>query len=155
MRPLTPLPALVLLLVATVSYTVLATERYAPEAPPQLYNPRCETTDNDPDADCIFGTAGSDYPVLAQVPDTKFGCESLLPGIYADTDAACQVYHFCLHDGNKFSFLCPNGTMFNQAYFVCDLWFNVDCSRSKEFYSLNENIYKNPEVDSSKRGSYS
>lgn len=66
-----------------------------------------------------------------------------------------QVYHFCLHDGNKFSFLCPNGTMFNQAYFVCDLWFNVDCARATDFYSLNENIYKNPEVAPEKATSYS
>lgn len=65
-----------------------------------------------------------------------------------------QVYHFCLHDGNKFSFLCPNGTMFNQAYFVCDLWFNVDCERSKEFYSLNENIYKTPEHSPAKDDQY-
>ena len=24
--------------------------------------------------------------------------------------------------------LCPNGTLYNQQYFVCDWWFNVDCS---------------------------
>ena len=55
------------------------------------YHPRCEATETDPDADCIFGSAGSDYPILAQVPRTKFSCQSLLPGIYADPDAACQV----------------------------------------------------------------
>ena len=25
------------------------------------------------------------------------------------------------------SFLCPNGTIFNQEVFTCDWWFNVDC----------------------------
>ncbi len=29
----------------------------------------------------------------------------------------------------KYSFLCPNGTLFNQVYFICDWWFNVDCSQ--------------------------
>ena len=28
----------------------------------------------------------------------------------------------------KYDFLCPNGTLFNQQYFICDWWFNVDCS---------------------------
>ena len=28
----------------------------------------------------------------------------------------------------QFSFLCPNGTLFQQEYLVCDWWFNVDCS---------------------------
>ena len=31
---------------------------------------------------------------------------------------------------NKYSFLCPNGTLFNQEYFICDWWFNVDCAES-------------------------
>ena len=29
----------------------------------------------------------------------------------------------------KFSFLCPNGTIFNQEKLVCDAWFNVDCTQ--------------------------
>ena len=27
----------------------------------------------------------------------------------------------------QFDFICPNGTVFNQQYFVCDWWFRVDC----------------------------
>lgn len=27
--------------------------------------------------------------------------------------------------------MCPNGTIFNQAYFICDWWFNVDCSEAE------------------------
>ena len=40
----------------------------------------------------------------------------------------------------KYSLLCPNGTLFNQQYFICDWWFNVDCSLAESFYSLNEDI---------------
>lgn len=36
-----------------------------------------------------------------------------------------------------FAFLCPNGTLFNQKFFVCDWYKNVDCSASESFYSLN------------------
>ena len=47
-----------------------------------------------------------------------------------------------LQDNNLaiFSFLCPNGTLFNQQYFVCDWWFNVDCDRTEYFYSLNDEL---------------
>ena len=56
-------------------------------------------------------------------------------GYYADPEALCQVFHICSDDGQggmaKYSFLCPNGTIFNQGYFICDWWFNVDCSEAE------------------------
>ena len=91
------------------------------------------------------GTPGDDYPILAQVPDTGFSCSSQpSPGYYADTssEARCQVFHICGDNERTESFLCPNGTLFNQRYFVCDWWFNVRCEDSQSFYQLNENIGK-------------
>ena len=38
------------------------------------------------------------------------------------------------------SFLCPNGTLFNQQFFVCDWWFNVDCSKSVALFPLNQRL---------------
>ena len=35
-----------------------------------------------------------------------------------------------------YSFLCPNGTIFNQVYFICDWWFNVNCESSSSPSSL-------------------
>ena len=65
-------------------------------------------------------------------------------GYYGDPEAECQAFHICSNDGNsglsKFSFLCPNGTLFQQQYFVCDWWFNVDCSTTEDFYGLNDEI---------------
>ena len=65
-------------------------------------------------------------------------------GYYADPEAECQAFHICGSDGNgglnKFSFLCPNGTLMNQQYFVCDWWFNVDCSLAETLYSLNDEV---------------
>ncbi len=56
-------------------------------------------------------------------------------GYYADPEAQCQAFHICTADGQgglaKYSFLCPNGTIFNQEYFICDWWFNVDCSKAE------------------------
>ena len=93
--------------------------------------------------EAIPGIPGDDYPIFAEVPDTSFLCDGQADGgYYADPEAECQVFHICGSVGNggltKYSFLCPNGTLFQQQYFVCDWWFNVDCSTSEQFYSLND-----------------
>ncbi len=43
-------------------------------------------------------------------------------GYYADPEAQCQVFHVCGRslEGQGWTFLCPNGTIFNQNYFICD-----------------------------------
>ncbi len=52
-------------------------------------------------------------------------------GYYADREAGCQSFHICGQDAEgamaTYTFLCPNGTIFNQEYFICDWWFNVEC----------------------------
>lgn len=93
----------------------------------------------------VPGVPGQDYPIYAEVPDTSFSCDGQVDGgYYADPDAECQVFHICTNDGqgglSKYSFLCPNGTVFNQEYFICDWWFNFDCSEAESLYSLNEEI---------------
>ncbi|KAG7168979.1 U-scoloptoxin(01)-Er1a-like 7 [Homarus americanus] len=87
-----------------------------------------------------------DYPILASVPNTGFSCIGQVPGYYADTspDAGCQVFHICQVGGRKTSFLCPNGTIFNQQFFVCDWWFNFDCTTADQFYDLNNEIGRVP-----------
>ncbi|KAK7074673.1 hypothetical protein SK128_023727 [Halocaridina rubra] len=96
------------------------------------------------------GIPGEDYPILASVPDTGFDCDDQdVPGYYADTDpeAGCQVFHICQDRAlrrQKDSFLCPNGTIFNQQYLVCDWWFNFDCADAEDFYSVNELIGVEP-----------
>ena len=117
--------------------------------------------------EAVPGSPGQDYPVLHTVPDTSFSCtgqvihqsnafvspvvinvrtKQVNGGYYADPEADCQLFHICAGDEfglTKYSFLCPNGTLFNQPYFVCDWWFNVDCGQAEQFYSLNEEIAAN------------
>ncbi|KAH9381314.1 hypothetical protein HPB48_011742 [Haemaphysalis longicornis] len=78
------------------------------------------------------GIPGIDYPNFHRIPSTGFDCnEKQFPGMYADTDAGCQVWHMCTgvpNLGARHSFLCPNGTIFNERRGVCDWWYNVECS---------------------------
>ena len=105
-------------------------------------------------ADTIPGVAGQDYPIFAFPPATSFVCDGRSRGYYSDPEADCQAFTICAENGEdggvgllKFSFLCPNGTVFNQESFVCDWWFNVDCSVAEQFYGLNQQVFTDEEED--------
>ena len=55
---------------------------------------------------------------------------------------------------SKYSFLCPNGTIFNQNYFICDWWFNFDCAEAADLYSLNDDIAAERDAASGALDSY-
>ena len=112
----------------------------------------------------IPGVAGTDYPVFSSVPDTGFSCgQQQFPGIYTDIQAStqcpirclitsnkqadCQTFYMCEPNGRSTGFLCPNCTIFNQQYFVCDWWYNLDCAQQQDFYSLNQFLYQENEDD--------
>ena len=62
--------------------------------------------------------------IRPNIVDT-FSCENKAYGYYADIDNECQLFHIChpveLADGTsttfKFSFICPEQTIFNQVSF--------------------------------------
>ncbi|XP_071040251.1 U-scoloptoxin(01)-Cw1a-like isoform X2 [Parasteatoda tepidariorum] len=82
-------------------------------------------------------------PVYDTVPKTSFSCAGRTYGYYADPEVNCQVFHICpgAYGNGKYSFLCPNQTVFNQAYLVCDHPYNVDCSTADGLYSVNNNFF--------------
>merc|ERR1712106_1307670 len=103
--------------------------------------------------EAIPGEPGEDYPIYSEVPDTSFTCDGQVEGgYYSDPEAECQAFHICGGGAEgsliQYSFLCPNGSLFNQEYFVCDWWFNVDCSQAEDFYFLNEEIAAEREANS-------
>merc|ERR1712154_623650 len=109
----------------------------------------------------VPGVPGEDYPIYAEVPESGFACDGQVDGgYYADPEAECQVFHICTADGAgglaQYSFLCPNGTVFNQNYFICDWWFNFDCAEAEGLYSLNDELAAEREAASapSPQGSY-
>jgi len=108
-----------------------------------------------PDGELIMnpipGEAGTDYPVYNSVPDTGFSCNQQdYPGIFTDVASDCQAFYMCQPNGESTAFLCPNGTMFNQQYFVCDWWYNLDCAQQPNFYNLNVLVYDTPENEGKK-----
>jgi len=79
------------------------------------------------------------------IPATGFRCgDHKFSGIFADTQTGCKMFHFCESNGMNSTFFCPPQTLFNQRFFVCDWYYNVDCSASESFYSLNKDIYITP-----------
>uniref|UniRef100_W8AML7 Chitin-binding type-2 domain-containing protein n=3 Tax=Ceratitis capitata TaxID=7213 RepID=W8AML7_CERCA len=81
------------------------------------------------------------------LPPTSFSCgkQKHFPGLYADTDLGCMVFHVCAltDDGLvRKSFLCPESTLFDQTILKCNWWFYVDCSASKSIYDSNIPISK-------------
>ncbi|GFQ80738.1 chitin-binding type-2 domain-containing protein [Trichonephila clavata] len=77
-----------------------------------------------------WGIPDVDYPTLEILPVVHFPCEEYTSGYYADVTARCQMFHICHENGQRSSFLCPIGTVFNQEYLVCDWWYNVNCEDS-------------------------
>ncbi|XP_043279855.1 transcription factor SPT20 homolog isoform X2 [Venturia canescens] len=81
------------------------------------------------------------------LPDTSFYCgdQKHFPGLYADEDLGCMVFHVCaLTDEGLImkSFLCPESTLFDQTILKCNWWFYVDCKSSKNLYDSNIPISK-------------
>ncbi|XP_062529912.1 uncharacterized protein LOC101735358 isoform X1 [Bombyx mori] len=93
----------------------------------------------------VPGSPGEDYPTLSNIPRTPFSCAGREPGYYADFETNCQVFRVCTV-GSTYgfqSFLCPNGTLFNQAVFVCDWWMNVNCRESEKLLNSKNEQFQN------------
>ena len=61
---------------------------------------------------------------------TRTKARTARPTTGGGTTPACSTCRRCAEGQAKpiLTLLCPNGTLYNQQYFVCDWWFNVDCS---------------------------
>ncbi|XP_074036674.1 U-scoloptoxin(01)-Er1a [Leptinotarsa decemlineata] len=79
----------------------------------------------------------------------SFHCDGRDYGYYADVENDCQLFHVCLPvtyaDGRnqtfRWSFICPEETVFNQEMFTCTRADEaIDCEESPRFYDLNRNF---------------
>ena len=86
-------------------------------------NRECLKTGNDP---LMPPSAGDWFQLWATAVLARHlhGHSSRLPGLFAFNLASCdtslQPFYMCEENGRSTAFLCPNGTIFNQQYFVCD-----------------------------------
>ncbi|XP_058976998.1 uncharacterized protein LOC101888135 isoform X2 [Musca domestica] len=87
----------------------------------------------------VVGRPGIDFPIYPRIPKTSFSCRSYGNGYFADMETDCQVFHIC-EEGRKISFLCPNGTIFQQSELTCDWWFKVNCLGSSSFYGESSEL---------------
>ncbi|XP_066158480.1 U-scoloptoxin(01)-Cw1a-like isoform X1 [Euwallacea fornicatus] len=87
----------------------------------------------------------------------SFSCDGRDYGYYADVENECQLFHVCLpikyQDGRsqmfRWSFICPEETVFNQEIFTCTRADeSIDCAESPRFYDLNRYL-GSAEVDQS------
>jgi len=105
------------------------------------------------DLQILAAVAGTDYPVLAEIPAAEAVCDAAKPGFYANVGAGkCQAFDRCDVNGNITSYLCPNMTLFNQITLICDHWYNVDCDKSATFkdYSNSRLYTDKPLLDDQK-----
>ncbi|KAJ8918657.1 hypothetical protein NQ315_014976 [Exocentrus adspersus] len=82
-----------------------------------------------------------------ELPETSFYCgdQKHFPGLYADEDLGCMVFHVCaLTDDGLImkSFLCPESTLFDQTILKCNWWFYVDCKNSKKIVRFEHTHFK-------------
>jgi len=95
-----------------------------------------------------LGLSSGSLDIRANLVDT-FTCDGLSYGYYADVDNACQMFHICYPvvypDGQeemfKWSFLCPNQTMFDQSTLVCTFPLDaLPCEEAPNFYNGPDSI---------------
>ncbi|XP_076352679.1 uncharacterized protein LOC143248131 [Tachypleus tridentatus] len=81
------------------------------------------------------------YPFFPILPDDIiFECNDRHDGYYASVPHRCQLFHYCF-GGQRFDFLCPNYTLYDQQTFTCRFVNKVDCASSELFYHKNDALY--------------
>ncbi|CAM1292084.1 Uncharacterised protein g312 [Pycnogonum litorale] len=89
----------------------------------------------------VRGTPGVDYSVYDTIPVTSFSCMDYSPGLYADVETGCAIYHSCDESMRRSSHICGKGTLFNQKILTCDFWWNANCEGAPGLYISSNNPY--------------
>ena len=89
----------------------------------------------------LRGADLTEYPFFVSIPESKFDCGGRHDGYYADIALSCQVYHHCASGHQRYDFLCPNYTLFDQTTFTCRFVNTVDCPNSETHYARNNDLY--------------
>lgn len=76
-----------------------------------------------------------------------FDCSGRTEGYYADIQFDCEVFHYCKPNGERFTFVCPPKSRFNQKHMICDYdrYGMKLCHTAEKYFKLNENLYPKTE----------
>eukprot|EP00095_Tigriopus_kingsejongensis_P007129 maker-scaffold1097_size63051-snap-gene-0.17 protein:Tk07129 transcript:maker-scaffold1097_size63051-snap-gene-0.17-mRNA-1 annotation:"hypothetical protein EAI_11558" len=109
---------------------------------PQVY-PDGESPNNQ-----AYNLPADGETLLAQALSLSFSCDSREYGYYADVSNNCQIFHICLPieddagsviETAQWSFICGNGTMFDQQTLSCNYEADsVPCDQAESLYNLVE-----------------
>ncbi|KAK8773414.1 hypothetical protein V5799_012050 [Amblyomma americanum] len=82
------------------------------------------------------GDAQRGSPLL--LPDVKFSCRGRATGYYADVELRCSVFHYCGPEADRYSFVCPPKSTFNQRLLMCDYEPGAAelCPHSESYYNV-------------------
>lgn len=104
--------------------------------------------DYDYEEEASNGLPGGSNDILSAPYEESFSCEGRDYGYYADTANNCEIFHICLpvedNEGNviefaKWSFVCGNGTVFDQESLVCNhKEYAFPCEESEALYGAVE-----------------
>lgn len=61
------------------------------------------------------------------LPLVEFECSR--EGYFADSKFDCEAFHYCSADGTRFTFLCGDGSKFNQRTLICDFDHALQCGQ--------------------------
>nr|XP_027199799.1 uncharacterized protein DDB_G0271670-like [Dermatophagoides pteronyssinus] len=73
--------------------------------------------------------------------ESKFSCNGVKNGYYADETVGCQVFHYCV-EGVKHSWQCPENTVFHQIHLNCVPNTQDICQQSSKYHIVNEYLHK-------------
>lgn len=97
----------------------------------------------------LKGADLTEYPFYVKIPENDFNCEGRHDGYYANIKLYCQVYHHCAVGHQRYDFLCPNYTLFDQTTFTCRFVNSVNCQNSADHYARNNELYVTNSTESS------
>jgi len=107
--------------------------------------------DEGPTQDPISAQLGlvADSKTIRENIVDEFTCDGRSYGYYADVANDCQLFHICYPvaypDGQeemfKWSFICPNQTIFDQANLVCSFPLDaIPCEEAPNFFDGPDSI---------------
>ncbi|XP_076332003.1 uncharacterized protein LOC143237055 [Tachypleus tridentatus] len=81
------------------------------------------------------------YPFFITLPENiNFSCDGRHDGYYSSVLHKCQLFHWCF-GSQRYDFLCPNYTLYDQTTFTCRFVNKVDCENSEMYYNRNDELY--------------